>query len=113
MSKRANPWYEANEPPVLADWSGNEVSFDVTADIQEYLGADRFGRDPAWAIRAPEGAAPVYLMTREARRPPELLLELALPSEEEDVLGPLALDIDETIAPRVTEMPPLSEGGAA
>jgi serine protease len=96
------PWL-ARTPDrrVLGTWTGNKVSFDVTRDTWDLLGAEGFRRGMSFVVVAqPDATGTAQLGSLESAAKPTLRLEMTtLPDPTAGGHAPLSFTVDPTVAP--------------
>jgi hypothetical protein len=109
------PWrVRGDDPPVLGVWSGTQLSFDVTRDAQDLLGADGLLRGLSWIVTIQPGATgTVELGSLQSATKPRLIVESwALPEVVPDGRGPLRFTVDATLPPPHPLALPFADGVA-
>ncbi len=104
-----NPWLvHSAARSVVGAYTSGKVSFDVTRDVWNLLGADGFQHPAGWALVKRAGATgSALLASRESTSPPQLVLTLATRPQTAPALS---VSIDPTLKPKRTTVPALPDG---
>jgi serine protease len=107
-----NPWGARGQNRVVGTWAAGKVTFDVTRDTWNLLGAEGVRRGMSWAVVLQQGATGAAdLRSRESAQPPRLLLEVST-RPEVDPAGSAPLDfvVDTSLVSQSPPPPPGPDG---
>jgi hypothetical protein len=106
-----NPWQGPLATKNTGTVQGTTVSFDVTRDLQRFLGGESHRFPAAWVIQSASPTATV-LNAREtgAATAPRLVIQAARITDFDIGSTPLSFVVDPTVSPSMPDFPAFSDG---